>query len=94
MMDIKVDLLQWFIIFLIKTSDSGINNEIKQNEQLVGEPRKPNIRKFGGVYFLFQYNIYIYIFLFFFFWGGGGGGGGGEIFADIQLISKFSKEVS
>ena len=73
MMDIKVDLLQWFIIFLIKTSDSGINNEIKQNEQLFGEPRKPNIRKFekGGVYFLFQYNIYIYIFLF--FWGGGGG---------------------
>ena len=73
MMDIKVDLLQWFIIFLIKTSDSGINNEIKQNEQLVGEPRKPNIRKFGGVYFLFQYNIYIYIFLFF---GGGGRLGG------------------
>ena len=68
MMDIKVDLLQWFIIFLIKTSDSGINNEIKQNEQLVGEPRKPNIRKFekGGVYFLFQYNIYIYISFFFF----------------------------
>ena len=64
MMDIKVDLLQWFIIFLIKTSDSGINNEIKQNEQLVGEPRKPNIRKFekGGVYFLFQYNIYIFLF--------------------------------
>ena len=91
MMDIKVDLLQWFIIFLIKTSDSGINNEIKQNEQLVGEPRKPNIRKFekGGVYFLFQYNIYIYIFLFFL-----GGGGQEEDLADIQLISKFSKEVS
>ena len=72
MMDIKVDLLQWFIIFLIKTSDSGINNEIKQNEQLVGEPRKPNIRKFekGGVYFLFQYNIYISFFL-----GGGRLGG-------------------
>ena len=73
MMDIKVDLLQWFIIFLIKTSDSGINNEIKQNEQLVGEPRKPNIRKFekGGVYFLFQYNIYIFLFLL----GGGRLGG-------------------
>ena len=92
MMDIKVDLLQWFIIFLIKTSDSGINNEIKQNEQLVGEPRKPNIRKFekGGVYFLFQYNIYIYIYFFFF----GGGGGQVEDLADIQLISKISKEVS
>ena len=77
MMDIKVDLLQWFIIFLIKTSDSGINNEIKQNEQLVGEPRKPNIRKFekGGVYFLFQYNIYIYIYISFFFFGEGRLGG-------------------
>ena len=72
---------------MIKTSDSGINNEIKQNEQLVGEPRKPNIRKFEkrGVYFLFQYNIYI----FFFF-----GGGEEEDLADMQLISKFSKEVS
>ena len=42
-MDINVDLLQWFRIFLIKnfffekTSGGAIKNEIKSNKELVEE---------------------------------------------------------
>ena len=44
MMDIKEVLSLWFINVLIeKTSDSGVNNEIKQNEQLAEELYKPII---------------------------------------------------
>ena len=45
-MDIKEVLLLWFIIFFNKkTSGSGVNNEIKQNEQLAAELHKPIIKK-------------------------------------------------
>ena len=45
-MDIKEVLLLWFIIFFYKkTSGSGANNEIKQNEQLAAELHKPIIKK-------------------------------------------------
>ena len=44
-MDIKEVLLLWFINFLYKrTSGSGVNNEIKQNQQLAEELHKPNIK--------------------------------------------------
>ena len=47
MMDIKEVLHLCFINFLIKkSSGSGANNEIKQNEQLPGELHKPVIKKF------------------------------------------------
>ena len=46
-MDIKEVFLLWFINFLIpKTSGSGDNNKIKQNEQLAKELRKPIIKRF------------------------------------------------
>ena len=45
-MDIKEVLLLWFIIFFYKkTLGSGVNNEIKQNEQLAAELHKPIIKK-------------------------------------------------
>ena len=45
-MDIKEVLLLWFTIFFYKkTSGSGVNNEIKQNEQLAAELHKPIIKK-------------------------------------------------
>ena len=45
-MDIKEVLLLWFITFFYKkTSGSGVNNEIKQNEQLAEELHKPIIKK-------------------------------------------------
>ena len=40
MMDVKVELLQWFINFLIKTVDTSgyaIKNEIMPNEQFAEE---------------------------------------------------------
>ena len=47
MMDIKVDLLQWSITFLIKkTSGSGIKNENISNKELVEKLHKLIIRKF------------------------------------------------
>ena len=47
MMDIKVVLLLWFYNFFDKKSaGSGIENEIKQNQQLAEELRKPIIGKF------------------------------------------------
>ena len=68
-MDIKEALLLWFINFLIKkTSDSGANNKIKQNQrpldlakqQLAEKLRKPIIRKFKKrrVYSSFKDNIW------------------------------------
>ena len=69
MMDIKEALLLWFINFLIKkTSGSGANNKIKQNQrpldlatqQLAEKLRKPIIRKFKKrrVYSSFKDNIW------------------------------------
>ena len=47
MMDTKEVLLLWFISSLIKkTSGSGANNKIKQNQRLPEELHKPIIRKF------------------------------------------------
>ena len=55
MMDVKDVLLLWFINFLIKktasladksTSVSGVNNEIKQKQQIADELYEPIIRKF------------------------------------------------
>ena len=47
MMDI-VDLLQWFIKFLIKkTSGTGSKNENISNKELAEELHKPIIRKFN-----------------------------------------------
>ena len=48
MMDITVDLLQWFINFLIKKASSGtVKNEIIPNRELAEELYKPIIRKFN-----------------------------------------------
>ena len=68
-MDVKEALLLWFINFLIKkTSDSGANNKIKQNQrpldlatqQLAEKLRKPIIRKFKKrrAYSSFKDNIW------------------------------------
>ena len=68
-MDVKEVLLLWFINFLIKkTSDSGANNKIKQNQrpldlatqQLAEKLRKPIIRKFKKrrAYSSFKDNIW------------------------------------
>ena len=46
MMDIKQALLLLFIHFLIKNKGGGVNNEIKQNEQLAEELYKPMIKDF------------------------------------------------
>ena len=55
MMDVKDVLLLWFINLLIKktasladksTSVSGVNNEIKQKQQIADELYEPIIRKF------------------------------------------------
>ena len=52
MIDIKEALLLQFKHFLIKkTSGSGANNEVKQNEQLVEELHKPVHRKFNKIKF-------------------------------------------
>ena len=45
MMDIKEVLLLWFInVFIKKTSGIGVDNEIKQNQQLAEESHKPIIK--------------------------------------------------
>ena len=47
MADINVDLLQWFIIFLIKeTSGGAIKNENISNKELAEKLHIPIIRKF------------------------------------------------
>ena len=58
-----------------ETSGSGVNNEIKQDQQLAGELHKPIIKKNlkRRVYSLFKAKIW------------------GADVADMQLISKFNK---
>ena len=59
-MDIKEVLPLWFINFLIKkVSGSGVNNEIKQNQQLAEELYKTIIKKIKKrkVYSSFKDNI-------------------------------------
>ena len=58
-----------------KSSGSGVNNEIKQNEQLTEELNKQIIKKFKkkNVSSSFKANIW------------------GADLADMQLISKFNK---
>ena len=76
MMGIKEVLLLWFINFLIKKSKGGsVNNEIKQNKQLVEEIHKLIIKKTTKrrVYSSFKGNIL------------------GADLADMQLISRINK---
>ena len=75
-MDFNVDLLQWFINFLVKkTSGSGIKNKNISNRELAEELHKPFIRKFDKrkVHSPFLDNIW------------------GADLADMQFISKFNK---
>ena len=83
MMDIKEELLPWFITFFDKksasltdksVSGSGVNIPLKFNEQLAKELHKPVIRNFKKriVYSGFKDNIQ------------------GADLADMQLISKFN----
>ena len=75
-MDFNVDLLQWFINFLVKkTSGSGIKNKNISNRELAEELHKPFIRKFNKrkVHSPFLDNIW------------------GADLAEMQFISKFNK---
>ena len=77
-MDIKVVSLLWFISFLIKkSSGSGVNNKIKQYQQLENELHQPIIKKFKRrkVYSLFKDNVW------------------GADLADMQLICKLNKVI-
>ena len=59
--DINVDLLQWFINFLIKKTSGGASkNEFMSNKELAEELHKLIIRKFKKpkVYSPFLVNIY------------------------------------
>ena len=47
MMDNNVDLLQWSINFLTKTSGSGIKNKNISNKESAEELHKPVIREFN-----------------------------------------------
>ena len=77
-MDINVVLFQWFINFLIKkTSDSGIKNENISNKELGEELLKPIIRKFNKRKVNSPFIDNIW----------------GADLADIQLISKFKKNL-
>ena len=76
MIGVKEVLLLKFINVLIKkTSSKGVNNEIKQNQQLTEELHKPIITKFKKrrIYSSFKNNIWI------------------AYLAYIQLVSKFNK---
>ena len=78
MMDINVDLLQWFINFFEKTTfGSGIKNENMSDQQLAEELYKPIIRNFGKrkVHSPFIDKIW------------------GADLADMQLVSKFYKGI-
>ena len=71
-----MDLLQWFIHFLIKKTSFGtIKNEIISNKKLAEELKKPIIRKFEKrkVHSPSIENIW------------------GDDLADMQLISKVNK---
>ena len=47
MMDINLDLLQWFINFSIKKNSGGtFKNEVISNKELAEELHKPIIRNF------------------------------------------------
>ena len=75
-MDFNVDLLQWFINFLVKkTSGSGIKNKNISNRELAEELHKPFIRKINKrkVHSPFLDNMW------------------GADLADMQFISKFNK---
>ena len=75
-MDIKVLLLLWFInVFYKKSLGSGVNNEIKQKEQLAKEFHKLITKNFKKrrVYSSFKDNIW------------------DADLVDKQLISKFNK---
>ena len=75
-MDINVDLLQWFINFLIKKSTCGaVKNKIMFNKESAEELHDLIIRKFEKrkVYSSSTDNIY------------------GADLEDMQLISKFNK---
>ena len=75
MMDINVDLLQWFINFLIKKrSGSGITSKNISNKELVKELLKPIIRMFHKRKI---HSPFIDIW--------------GSDLANMQLISKFYK---
>ena len=60
-----------------KSNESGIKNDIKENQQLPNEHHKPIIRKFKKikVYSSFKDNIW------------------GADLADMQLISKYNKGI-
>ena len=76
MMDINVDLLEWFIIFIDKkTSGKTVKNKIISNKELAEELHKPMIGKFKErkVHSPFIENIW------------------STDLADMQLISKFNK---
>ena len=76
MMDINVDLLEWFIIFIDKkTSGKTVKNKIISNKELAEELHKPMIEKFKKrkVHSPFIENIW------------------STDLADMQLISKFNK---
>ena len=78
MMDINVDLLQWFINFFEKTtSGSVIKNENMSDQQFAEELYKPIIRNFGKrkVHSSFIDKIW------------------GADLADMQLVSKFYKGI-
>ena len=78
MMDINVDLLQWFINFFEKTtSGSIIKNENMSDQQLAEELCKPIIRNFRKrkVHSPFIDNIW------------------GADLPDMQLVSKFYKGI-
>ena len=64
-------------LFDKKSKEAGITNEIKENQQLANEHRKPLIRKFKKirVYSSFKDNIW------------------GVDLADMQLISKYNKGI-
>ena len=75
MMDFNEDLLQYFIIFLIKFSGSGVESENIPNRELADKFHNPIIREYGKrkVFSSFRDNIQ------------------GTDLADIQLICKYDK---
>ena len=75
-MDINVDLLQWFINFLIKNaSGETVKHEITSNKELAEKLHKPIIRKFQKRKVNSSFIDH--------FWGAD--------LEDMQLISIFSK---
>ena len=75
MIDISVNLLQWFIDFLIKNFWQQYQEEIISNKELAEESHELIIRKFNKrkVHSPFIDNIW------------------GTDLADMQLINKFNK---